>query len=238
MRWTETTSEEDARQRSQKLWGIVLTTHPDGSQRGTVPGPEKVDGEFWADAIKTARDDPHRRIAMAKRQLPLPAAFQEIAVALRAIIKQRKREDLPTEYELRELHYWAALKSWSVPYSELLKEPGFNVLESTPYSKLAALDLGYQTLGCDELIGLNKTDRKWMREAWGEPKVHTTAHVLYRELWQEQERRLNAERTNCRNSLLAEIRAIAADKTPARDPAQLEKPTLFASLTRAFGPKR
>ena len=81
---------------------------------------------------------------------------------------------------------------------EALREPGFNVLESTPYAKLAKLNLTYDVIGCDELLGLNKTDRKMMREAWGEPKAHTTAHALYGELWREQESKLAVVRNKRR----------------------------------------
>jgi hypothetical protein len=71
---------------------------------------------------------------------------------------------------------------WVAPYSEALGEPGYNVLESTPYAKLAELDLSYDVIGTEELAGLNKSDRKMMREAWGEPKAHITAHALCGEL--------------------------------------------------------
>jgi hypothetical protein len=34
---------------------------------------------------------------------------------------------------------------------------------------------------------LTKTDCRWMREAWGHPPVHTTAHHQYYEVWQRYE---------------------------------------------------
>lgn len=38
---------------------------------------------FWADEIRKEKDDPDERLAMALRNLPLPAAFREAAKALR-----------------------------------------------------------------------------------------------------------------------------------------------------------
>lgn len=148
------------------------------------------------------QDDPAARLATAERQLPLLGAFSQMAIARRAMIRQLKKEGKPFGDELRQLHYWAALGSWSVSYSEVLCEPGFNVLESTPYAKLAKLNLSYEIIGCDKLLGLNKTDRKMMCEAWGEPKEHTTAHALYCDLWREQESKLAVGRNKRRTDLM------------------------------------
>lgn len=98
------------------------------------------------------------------------------------------------------------------------------------------LDLSYKVIGCDELLGLNKTDRKMMREAWGESKVHTTANALYRSLWREQEQRLAAVRKGQRDDLLNELVALARSEPPASPPMPLQperkKLSLFA---RVFG---
>lgn len=233
MLWIDTKTDKDARRRSEAHWTPVWTENDDGSATAAVPGPEKVDGQFWGDAIKEVQDDPPARLAMAERQLPLPGAFSQMAVARRAIIRQLKKEGKPFDGELRQLHYWAALSSWSVPYSEALREPGFNVLESTPYAKLAKLDLTYDVIGCDELAGLNKTDRKMMREAWGEPKAHTTAHALYDELWREQEGKLAAERGKRRAALMDEITALARPEPIA--PIVPAVPKRQGLLARLFG---
>lgn len=233
MLWIDTKTDADARRRGEAQWTPVWTENQDGSAKAAVPGPEKVDGQFWGDAIKEVQDDPAARLAMAERQLPLPGAFSQMAVARRVIIRQLKKEGKPFGDDLRQLHYWAALSSWSVPYSEVLREPGFNVLESTPYAKLANLDLTYDLIGCDELLGLNKTDRKMMRDAWGEPKAHTTAHALYSKLWREQESKLAAVRGKRRDDLMAEIAALARpEPIVASVPHTPKRPGL---LTRIFG---
>jgi hypothetical protein len=208
MLWIETETDEDVRRRSEAHWAPVWTDHDDGSATITVPGPEEVGGQFWADAIREVQEDPVARLAIAERYLPLPGAFIQIAIARRAIIRKLKKEGKPFDAELRQLHYWAGLSSWSVPYSEVLCEPGFNVLESTPYAKLRELDLSYDAIGCDQLPGLNKTDRKMMRETWGEPRTHTTAHALYTDLWREQEGKLATLRDQQRTAQLNEIVAL------------------------------
>lgn len=136
MLWTDTITDADARERIERTWGLVVAEHDGVGASGFVHGPEKENGQFWGDAIKELKADPVERLAMAMRHLPLPGAFSEMAVARRAIIRQITKEGQPVNDELRQLHYWAALSSWSTPYSELLCEPGFNVLESTPYAKL------------------------------------------------------------------------------------------------------
>lgn len=235
MLWIDTITDADARERSERTWGLVVTEHK-GGPSGFVRGPEKENGQFWGDAIKALKDDPVERLAVAMRHLPLPGAFSEMAVARRALIRQLAKEGQPVEDELRQLHYWAALSSWSTPYSELLCEPGFNVLESTPYAKLAVLDFSYKAIGCDELLNLNKTDRKMMREAWGEAKLHTTAHALYKSAWREQEQKLAAVRKTSPDDLLNEVVALARPESPASSPIssrpERKKLSLFG---RIFG---
>jgi len=235
MLWIDTKTDDDARRRGEAQWTPVWAENEDGSATASVPGPEKVDGQFWGDAIKEVQDDPAARLAMAERQLPLPGAFSQMAVARRAIIRQLKKEGKPFDDELCQLHYWAALSSWSVPYSEVLREPGFNVLESTPYAKLADLALTYDVIGCDELLGLNKTDRKMMRAAWGEPKAHTTAHALYGELWREQESKLAAVRGKRRADLMAEIVALAHTEPVAPKASLAPEPRKPGLVARIFG---
>lgn len=189
MPWINTKSDEDAGQLSEAMWAPVWTEHGDGSVTAKVTGPEEVDGQFWADAIREVRDKPSARLAIALNNLPLPAAFREVSLALRAIIRQLRKDGHPFDNELRQLHYWAAISSWGEAYSTALQGPGYSVLANTPYAKLAELDLSYEIIGSEKLEGLNKSDRRMMREAWGEPKVHTTAHALYETLWREQERK-------------------------------------------------
>ncbi len=231
MLWIDTKTDEDVRRSSEAQWTPVWTEHKDGSASAVVPGTEKVDGLFWADAIKEVQNDPYARLAMAHRHLPAPGAFREMAFARRAIIRQLRKDGRSFDDDLRQLHFWAALNSWSVPYSEALQGPGYNVLESTPYARLAELDLSYEVIGNEELPDLTKTDRKIMREAWGEPKSHTTAHKLYASLWNEQERKLVEIRAKHRTTLIGGISALARPEAAEQSVPDAPPPrSLFARL--------
>jgi hypothetical protein len=228
MLWIDTKTDADAVARSERIWGMVYKETPDGFT-GSVPGPEKENGEFWGDAIQDLKDDPRARLEMARRQLPLPGAFREMAVALRALIKEARKEGQPFEPLLRELHHFIAISSWYEPYNPIAREPGFNVLERTSYGKLAALDLSWERIGCNELLGLNKTDRKLMIETWGEPAQHTTANALYRNLWLEGCQARATERQRRMDLLVDDIRDIMGKPAPKPKPQSL--------LTRLFGRK-
>src|SRR4051812_2486932 len=105
MIWVETRNQSDAEQRRMAMWGTVLSETPEGGLVGGVNGEGLYEGDrFWADAIKDTYDDPGRRLAMAKRNLPLPAAFREAAIALRAIIRAKRKTGAAFEAELAELH--------------------------------------------------------------------------------------------------------------------------------------
>ena len=231
MLWIDTKTDEDVRRGSEAQWTPVWTEHRDGRASAVVSGPEKVDGLFWADAIKEVQNDPYTRLAMARRHLPAPGAFREMAFARRAIIRQLRKDGRSFDDDLRQLHFWAALNSWSVPYSEALQGPGYNVLESTPYARLAELDLSYNIIGSEELQDLTKTDRKIMREAWGEPKSHTTAHKLYASLWNEQERKLVEIRSKHRTAFIAGTSALARTEAVEKSVPDAHPPrSLFARL--------
>jgi hypothetical protein len=232
MLWIDTKTDDDARRCSEAHWSPVWV-NGESSSSASVAGPKNVDDQFWTDAIKEVHDNPAARFAMAKQQLPLPAAFREMAIALRAIIRRLRRDERPFNEELHQLHYWAALSSWSLPYSEALGEPGYNVFESTPYAKLAELDLSYHVIGSEELVGLNGTDRKMMRDAWGAPKTHTTAHAVYGDLWREQERKLAEVRTRHRNAFIDKNTTLARSEQLALIAPDVSPPRSF--LARIFG---
>ncbi|HKC02762.1 MAG TPA: hypothetical protein VKC17_05600 [Sphingomicrobium sp.] len=152
------------------MWGTALSETPEGGLVGRVNGEGLYEGDqFWADAIKDTYDDPTRRLAMAKRNLPLPAAFREASIALRAIIRTKRKTGTPFEAELSELHRLAAIASLA-PYDPL---------DITPFAEIEKLDLAPSNIGWDELPLLNKTDQKWMAEAWPSPKRHVTGESVY-----------------------------------------------------------
>lgn len=164
-----------------------------------------ADGSFWADRIKELREQPDERLHLALDNLPLPAAFREAAVAVRSIIRIKRKNKLNYDSELKLLYWLAAIKSFCVPYSELLHEPGYNVVAIIPGKEIRALDFSYSTLGYEELELLNKTDKKWITEFWGEPTAHTTLHVMHHDLWSKYEKKVASQRKEWMQRLLRSI---------------------------------
>ena len=196
MSWIKTKTDAEAKALDDAMWRLVWTAQDDGTIEGRVPGLKEEDGKFWYDRIKEIRDNPELRLVMAKRHLPLPAAWRELALAHRAIIRQKRRAGSDISENLCELYHFAAMWSFYLPYSEVLQEPGYNVFAQVPFEKIFNFDLRWNRIGCDKLELLTKTDRKQMRELWGEPQNHTTANVLYSHVWCEYELHLKEVREN------------------------------------------
>lgn len=188
MRWFESTTDVEAKERIPRFWKELKA------------GLDA--GEFWADQIKSLRSDPEKRLSMALEHPPLPHAFKEASVALRALIREKRKSKESFEQYLAWLYWLAAVRSLMVPYAERLQEPGYNVLESIPGHVIQSLDFDYSTLGHDKLDLLNKTDRKWLVECWGEPETHSTLNALHRDVWDEYEGKLTAKRKNTNLSRL------------------------------------
>jgi hypothetical protein len=151
-------------------------------------------GTFWADEIKKYKNEPVKRLQIALNNLPLPAAFREAMIAIRAMIRSKRKSKEKYEDELSMLYWLAAIDSFSLGYSENLKEPGFNVLCLVPGEKLKNLEFEYKTLGYKYLKLLKKTDVKWLIENWQEPEDHNTLYELHKELWFHYESLLKVKR--------------------------------------------
>ncbi len=126
--------------------------------------------------------------------MPLPASFREATIATRALIRGKRKENELYDEQLYLLYWLAAVDSFSIPYSSKLQEPGYNVIESIPGEKLKTLPFSYKSLGYRHLTLLNKTDVKWLIEAWGEPESHRTLHKLHLGVWEEYEEKLKIKR--------------------------------------------
>ncbi|KAA9387947.1 hypothetical protein [Neorhizobium galegae] len=172
MLWVDTETDEEARTLDRGMWEIVGSERSDGMFVARAAGPAPEDGEFWYDALNRIKNDPNRRYAMARRHLPLPAAWSEMAVSLRMKIRKARKEKTGYGTELRELHQLAAMNSYA----------GYGHIQRVPYARLTALDLSYDCVGCNRLPLLGVTDRKWMLELWGEAADHSTASELYEDM--------------------------------------------------------
>lgn len=236
MRWIDTTTEDQVVRRDEALWKPVWTPTETGIE-GHTPGPREDGGEFWYETLQRSKDDPQRRYEIAERHLPLPAAWREMAIALRAMIRQARKEGADAEPALRKLHGLAALWSFAVE-TDADKGIGYGLFEMTPYSRFAGLDLSWERIGCDELILLNATDRKWMRAAWGEPPVHSSAKRRNRELYlavSARVRELNGiERERRQAEAMARIDHMLREDEPAA-PVPAEQAARHGLLARIFG---
>jgi len=182
--WVDTTTDEEARALDRQMWDFATRQEANGTVVAQAPGPPPENGEFWSHALERIKDDPDQRYAMARRHLPLPAAWREMAIALRTKIRAARKEKTPYEDLLRELHHLAAMASYA----------GYGPIQRVPYARIAALDLAYERVGFEKLLLLGVTDGKWMVELWGEPAAHTSAADLYADM------------------LAADLKRIAADK--------------------------
>jgi hypothetical protein len=180
--WHNTSNDLDAEKHTTEFW----TRHSD----------ELKSGEFWADRIKNYKGEPAKRLKIALENMPLPASFREAAIATRALIREKRKTKESYDEQIYLLYWLAAIDSFSIPYSEKLKEPGYNVIESMPGKKLKGLPFTYKNLGYTELNLLNKTDVKWLIESWGEPEIHSTLHSVHFDVWQVYEDKLKHKRNS------------------------------------------
>lgn len=194
--WNKTETDLEADEYATDFW----SRHRDELQKG----------EFWADRIKKLRDDSEKRLALAIENFPLPASFREAAIATRALIRNKRKQKIEYEEELALLYWIAAINSFSIPYSDVLKEPGYNVVESVPGKKLKGLPFSYNTLGYIKLGLLNKTDVKWLCELWGEPDEHTTLHEMHNDVWREYEGKLKIKRMKRDEGLIKSINELSS----------------------------
>jgi hypothetical protein len=190
--WLFGTSSHDAEAFSDAFW----QQHRESLSRG----------EFWADRIKDLQNQPIERLRLAVENFPLPAAFREAAVAVRALIKDKKKAGASFSDELACLYWLAAIQSFFMAYSERLTEPGFNVLQSIPGQIVIGLSFSYRSLGHERLALLTKTDRKWIEAAWGAPDTHSTLLDMHRQVWNEYEELLYQRRQSERQQFINEIR--------------------------------
>lgn len=184
MLWVDTKADKEARALDRGMWEVVGRQEPGGSFVAQATGPAPENGEFWADALGRIKDDPDQRYAMARRHLPLPAAWREMAIALRTKIRKARKEKTDYENLLRELHHLAAM--WSYTH--------YGYIERIPYARLASLDLAYHRVGSERLPLLGATDRRWMKELWREPSNHSTASELYEDMLSADIERITADR--------------------------------------------
>ena len=187
--WLDTVDFEDALARSREFDASLREQVVSGEARRPT---QKADRVFWPERVREliALGDEAAALDLAIRHLPLPGAFAAAAAIWRTRVRRLRRSKGDWRSALLGLYRLAALASLSVPYSEAVRQSGFHVAQVIPGVVLRGLHVDYQALGYRELTLLNATDVKWLVEAFGEPREHSTVHRIHHAVWAEYERRL------------------------------------------------
>ncbi|PLW80818.1 hypothetical protein C0585_00635 [Candidatus Woesearchaeota archaeon] len=144
---------------------------------------------FWPEQIKKNKNDFLKRYEISIDHLPLPGAFREVLIALRGLIREKRKENLDYSVELSQLYKIAAIETFGLDYSEYNQCPGFNIFSIIPGNIVNNLKINYKTLGYQKIPSLKKTDIKWIVEKWGEPESHSNLNILYNDLWNRYEKK-------------------------------------------------
>jgi hypothetical protein len=154
--------------------------------------------EFWADKVKKLKKEGSNKkvITICEKNLPLPAAFREIMIALRKIIAINQKENKETGKLLNRLYDTAVYHRFlyaspAVILSNKVCEneihrlyPTFNVAEiAHKKGAMQIIKSIYSDIGYKYLELLNKSDIKWLVNAWGEPINHADPRQIYLTEW-------------------------------------------------------
>lgn len=154
--------------------------------RAQIELPFSDRNEFWADKVKRFKQEglSNEVIRESRKNIPYPAAFSEIAIAIRKDIRARRKQKTDTKNILRKLYKWAVIKDFftEIEWNKIVTE---RILHSTARSCIKGIKAPYDTIGYKNLSLLNKTDVKWLVEAFGEPRSHSSARDANLELWQQ-----------------------------------------------------
>ena len=156
--------------------------------------------EFWADKVKRLKKEcaDNKVIAICEKNIPFPAAFKELMIALRKVILKAIKERneigglLNRLYDTAVYHRFmfaspTVILSPKVSTIEDLRVyPSFNVAEiAHKKGAMFIIKAKYPVIGYHFLELLNKTDIKWLVTAWGEPKSHADPRQIYLMEWKK-----------------------------------------------------
>ncbi|HUT88804.1 MAG TPA: hypothetical protein VMY37_04870 [Thermoguttaceae bacterium] len=117
-------------------------------------------------------------------RIPVPAAFDNIAKAIRTDIRARRKEKVDTADLLAKLYQWAVIADFFTQV-DWGKISDHGILRSATRPFIKRIQTPYRTIGYANLYLLKKTDVNWLVEAFGEPEAHSTARDANLGLWQE-----------------------------------------------------
>lgn len=152
----------------------------------------EIGEEFWFDVLTRHKKlgDQEKVIGLCKKNLPFPAAFREMAIALRKQIKKLRKNNLSFEEKLKTLYKFAVYERFLYP-TPATKIPGskhttptYNIAELAHRNKAYInLNYNYQVFGYGYLQLLNLTDTKLIKTVWGEPKSQKDPNEFFKEEW-------------------------------------------------------
>jgi hypothetical protein len=147
---------------------------------------------FWYGKVKKlkAKGDNQAVIRECIKSLPYPAAFREIAIAIRKQIHLARKQKDDYSQQLEMLYHFAVVESFfsDIEWGKIIND---KILTRVSRSFVDRVQHPYRTIGYSKLP-LQKTDIKWIVDAWGEPNDHHNAAFANRELLLEANNSFNA----------------------------------------------
>lgn len=157
----------------QSPWFCMETDSP-------VPELLQTLGSDWRQRIKEHKNDPISRLQLAWQMLPYRTAFNEAAIALRAILREKTHDERQT---LNLLYWLAAVHSFISIDPET---PSGDLIASyLPGTTLLKMEVNYSELGLNELPLLNTTEKNRMETLWGKTEQHSSLQKMYPNSYQE-----------------------------------------------------
>lgn len=156
-------------------------------------------GEFWFHKVGRLKSEGRSEdlVGECAANIPFPAAFREIARAIRKDVRDRRKKKADTRDLLALIYRWAVIENFfsgcrkgsltessagqtRIEWNRVNDE---ELIHSTAKLCIKGIETPYETIGYANLALLNKTDVKWLVEALGEPKSHSSAKEANLGLW-------------------------------------------------------
>ena len=124
---------------------------------------------FPGDKAKRLKDAPAKRFDFSVRYLPLPGAFKSAAIALRALIREKRKQGAPFDEELAMLYRLACLQDL---YDSLLPRILSSGNDPIPRALWETATFDYSRIGYEKLSLLGVQDVRWLEDQLGPPAQH------------------------------------------------------------------
>jgi len=149
--------------------------------------------EFWADKVKRLKKEGRNKevLRICRGKIPFPGAFGEISIALRKLIREKRKQKQEYDDLLKQLYENSVVgEFFGFSVADVFNE---RTAISIAKRYMPKIDCSYDQIGYEEVGTLNVTDIKWIVEKWGEPSRHADPTEHNSALYKELERELEAE---------------------------------------------